>query len=171
MARIRSIRNRTKRGKKEVMDIDITSLLDILVILLVFLVMNYNAGGIEMVIPEGITLPNSTSKNINKPGVQIQVSPSKIWVDGKEVLSSENMPGRVYDQGGKRIIPLYDELVKIKEQVKNLAAQTEKANEFSGTANLVVDKTLKYSYVKKLMYTCAEAGFQKFQLVVLGEQE
>ena len=83
MSRKRSIRNKTRRGPKEVLDVDITSLLDILTILLVFLVINYNASGFEMLIPEGIELPSSTSKTINHSGVQVQVSPDRIWVESK----------------------------------------------------------------------------------------
>lgn len=170
MARNRSIRFRRRKNKKELFELDITSLLDILVILLVFLLRSYNSSGFEMNVPAGIELPNSVSQSINNPGVQIQVSPDKIYVDNKEVLDTENLPGRVYDHGGRRIIPLYNELVKKKEEVKSLALQTDKAKDFSGTANLIVDKSLKYSYVKKLMYTCAEAGFKEFKFVVLGQE-
>ena len=68
-----------------------------------------------MTVPDGITLPTSTSQSINTLGVMIQVSPSKIWVDDKEVLDSSQAPKRLYDQGKRRIIPLYNELVKNKK--------------------------------------------------------
>lgn len=170
MARNRSIRSQRKNRKNKLVDVDITSLLDILVILLVFLLKSYNTSGIEMNVPKGIELPLSNSQSINTAGVQIQVSKDKIWVDNKTILETENMPKVVYDQGGKRIVPLFNELIEKKEQIKNIARLESTAQKFSGLANLVIDKSIKYDYVKKVMYTCAEAGFKEFKFVVIAEE-
>jgi len=159
-----------KRTKKGIMEIDITSLLDILVILLIFLIKSYNSSGVTLNVPKGIELPSSGSESINTPGVLIQVSKDTIWVDSKTVLDTETLPKVIYDQGGRRIVPLYNELVKKKEEIKNLGKQAEQIKKFSGTANLVIDKSLKYSYVKKVMYTAAEAGFKEYKFVVLGQE-
>ena len=171
MARNRSIRNRKARGKKGIIELDITSMLDILVILLVFLLKSYNSSGVTLNVPEGITLPDSKSESLNTAGIMIQVSKDKIWVDSKTVLSSENMPKTVYDMQKRRIIPLYNELVKKKEAIKAISKQAPGAKKFSGIANLIIDKSLKYSYLKKIMFTCAEAGFRQYKFVVLGEDQ
>ncbi len=165
------IRKRIKRNKKDIIDVDITSLLDILVILLVFLLHSYNSSGIVINVPTGIELPTSISPTPSTSGVMIQVSASKIWVDNEEVLNSENLPSRTYDYGGRRIIPLFDKLVAIKNKVKEVEKSSPQAAKFSGVANLIVDKSLKYSYLKKIMFTCAEAGFKTYKFVVLGEEQ
>lgn len=166
----RQIRNRKRRKKNSLIDLDITSLLDILVILLIFLLKSYNTSNVTLTVPDGITLPSSNSQSINTLGVMIQVSPSKIWVDDKEVLDSSTPPKRLYDQGDRRIIPLYNELVRKKQEVENIALATKNAKPFSGVANLIVDKSLKYNYLKKLMYTCAIAGYKQYKFVVLGQE-
>ena len=170
MSRVRSIRNKRKREKKEPIDVDITSLLDILVILLVFLLKSYNSSGVTLTIPKGIELPLSKSQTLNNAGVMIQVSQDKIWVDTETILDSENPPSRIHDQGGRRIIPLYNELVKKKEHLMAVAKQAP-TKPFSGIANLIIDKSLKFSYVKKVMYTCAEAGFKEYKFVVMSEEQ
>ncbi len=164
------IRKRIKRQKKEPLDIDITSLLDILVILLVFLLHSYNTSNIVINVPSGIELPSSSSESPNTAGVMIQVSASKIWVDNEEVLNSEALPDRVYDYGGRRIVPLFDKLVQIKNRIKEVEKTAPNAQKFSGVANLVVDKSMKYSYLKKIMFTCAEAGFKTYKFVVMGQE-
>jgi biopolymer transport protein ExbD len=167
MARTRSIRHR--RGKKnKVFDIDITSLLDILTILLVFLLQSYNSSGVIINVPPGIELPRSASESMNNFGVNVQVSKSQIWVDDKEIVNTESAEtGKLFDEGGRRIVPLYNELVKIKETIKQSEKISPQAKKFSGIANLVVDKSLKYNYLKRVMYTCAAAGFKEFKFVVL----
>lgn len=170
MSRVRSIsgRGRTRR-KKKAFEIDITSLLDILVILLVFLIKNYNASGIVLNVPKGIELPTSKSQSLNTSGIIVQVSPTTIWVDDKIILESKKET-LAEDRTGRRIIALFNELVKKKEVIKQIEKSSPNAKKFSGVVNLVVDKTIKYSYIKKLMYTTAEAGFGKFKFVVMTEE-
>jgi biopolymer transport protein ExbD len=169
MSRKRFIRNRS-RGRKnsQVMDIDITSLLDILVIMLVFLLKSYNSSGIVLNVPKGITLPESKSITQNTSGVIVQVSPTTIWVDDQEIVNSEKT-GRSFDRGGRRIIPLFNELIKKKNLIKRIEKTSPNAQKFSGVVNLIVDKSIKYNVIKKLMYTCAEAGYKQYKFVVLGE--
>lgn len=157
-----------RRKKNQVFDIDITSLLDILTIILVFLLQSYNSSGVIINVPKGIELPRSASESLNNFGVNIQVSATQIWVDDTEVVNSELAEKRmVIDEGDRRIVPLYNELIKIKETIKQSEKLSPQAAKFSGVANLVLDKSLKYSYLKKVMYTCAQAGFKEFKFVVL----
>lgn len=166
----RSIRNRGRRGKKPLIDLDITSLLDILVIMLVFLLKSYNSTGIILNVPKDITLPSSNSQDINTSGVVVQVSPNTIWVDSEVILEKESPKGRIYDYGGRRIIPLFNELVRKKNLVKQVSQVTPEAAKFSGIVNLIVDKSIKYSEVKKVLFTAAEAGYKSYKFVVLGEE-
>lgn len=166
----RSIRNRGRRNKKGLIDLDITSLLDILVIMLVFLLKSYNATGVILNVPKDITLPTSNSQDFNTNGVVVQVSPETIWVDNEVILEKENPEGRVYDYGGRRIIPLFNELVKKKNLIKQVEKSTPEAQKFSGVINLIVDKSIKYSEVKKILFTAAEAGYKSYKFVVLGQE-
>ena len=121
-------------------------------------------------VPKEIDLPRSNSETLSTFGVNIQVSKSQIWVDDKEVVNTETTEtAQLFDEGGRRIIPLFNQLVKIKETIKQSEKLSPDANAFSGVANLVVDKSLKYSYLKRVMYTCAAAGFKEFKFVVMAE--
>jgi biopolymer transport protein ExbD len=164
----RSIRNRGKRKKPEVMDIDITSLLDILVILLVFLLKSYNSSGQVINVPKGVDLPISESQSISSSGTIVQVSPSSIWVDDKEVMIHRGTSISSYSDRGNRIIPLLTELRKKKAEIEKISNQAPKAKEFTGRINLLVDKTIKYSFLQRIMHTSASAGFSQFKFVVLG---
>jgi len=165
-----SLRKKRRRSTKAPMELDITSLLDILVIMLVFLLKSYNSSGIILNVPKGLKLPKSASQSINTSGVMIQVTPETIYVDDKVVLNTRKLPRRTYDRNGKRIIPLFNELVRKKDLVKRIKKSSKEAKPFSGVANLILDKSLKYSYIKKIMYTCAAAGYKSYKFVVLGEE-
>jgi len=115
----RSIRHRGKRKKRSVIDLDITSLLDILVIMLVFLLKSYNSSGLVLNVPKGIVLPKSESTQVNTSGVIVQVSRDTLWVDDKEVINFATTGPRLYlDQSGRRIHPLYNELIKKQKMIR-----------------------------------------------------
>ena len=126
--RNRQIRNRGRRRPRKVFDIDITSLLDILVILLVFLLKSYNSSGIILNVPKGITLPGSQSLKENTMGVVIQVSPDMIWVDDQEVLDRKNETKQDYDMyDERRIVPLFNKLVELKNTIKEVERSSPEA--------------------------------------------
>jgi biopolymer transport protein ExbD len=172
MSRNRSIRARKVIKATSTDDVDITSLLDILTILLLFLVAsNSFTGEVINVIPD-LTLAKSETRSPNQAGVIIQVSQKELWVDNIKLLDLEENDSQsiVFDQGGRRIVPLFNELVKKKDEINAINKEVPKAKEFSGIANLVFDEKLRYDLVKKVMYTAAEAGFVEYKFIVLGEQ-
>ena len=165
----RSLKRRFRKRQKTSFDVDITSLLDILVILLVFLLKSYNTTGVLYTIPKEISLPFSESQTPTQNGIVIQVSKSSIWVDDKKIYSTDkkDLDKEIYfSESNGEIIPLYDELVKKREQIQQIEQTTEDAQKFTGLVSLVIEKSLMYSDIKRVMATCANAGFMKFKLSV-----
>ena len=95
----------------------------------------------------------------------------KIWVDDKLVVNLNETAFDLFDKGGDRIIALYNELISKKDAIVLLAKQTEQANKFSGMINLIMDKSLSYQYIRKIMYTATEAGFKEFKFVVISNED
>lgn len=166
----RSIRKRKKRRKIAVLDLDITSLLDILVILLVFLLKSYNSSGVVFNVSKNIILPHSDSISLSNAGVMVQVSTDSIAVEEINLpTNGRGLNGLTTDMDGMRITSLYDELVKRKHTYKVVEKSVPEANKFSGIVNLLVDKSINYSFLKKVMFTCAEAGYKQYKFVVKGD--
>mgnify|MGYP003609033352 CR=1 FL=1 len=162
----KSIVSQSRRRNRKMIKLNLAAMLDIMIILLFFLIKNYSATGNVVRVPQDINLPLSESENNNTTGVHVQVSPTEIWVDDKAVVKVDDASSRAYDQDGRRIISLYDELVKRRETMMQIQKSSEEAPQFSGNVNLVIDKTIKYNYIKKILHTCAEAGFIKYKFVV-----
>lgn len=162
----RSIRSRMRRKMDPVSDLDMTSLLDIITILLVFLILSYNPNNIVFKIPGSVDPPTSETNDLNTEGVVVIVSATHIWVDGEPVLDPNSNTNRAYDHGGRRILPLFNELVRRREIIQRTEKTAPNAKKFSGQVNLIMDKSLKYSFLKKILYTTAEAGYGKYRMVV-----
>ncbi len=158
--------------KKKELDIDITSLLDILVILLVFLLKSYNPSDLKLDLTKNLELPESTSLLHGNQSVTIQVNKSRsVFINNKEI-------GRI-PKTGSNIKFLEKKLKEMKEQgdkelkefkSKNLSSVDKdllKSKERSNKQiNIVLDQTLSYSDMQKVMHASATAGFPKFKFIV-----
>jgi len=165
----RSIRSKRRKRKSSLLELEMTSLLDVITTLLIFLVFGYNSSGIEINVPKEITLPKSISKDFNHDAVKIMVAQDAIWVDAKKIIDLSKGDELSTDQEGRRIIPLFDELVAQKELIRATEKSSPRATKFSGLVNLIVDKSIKYSFVKKILYTTAEAGYKEYKFVVMSD--
>jgi biopolymer transport protein ExbD len=153
----------SKRAKKEPMEIDITSLLDILVILLVFLLKSYNASDLKLDLVKNLKVPDSKARKLGNHAVIIQVDQnSNVWV-GKRIIA------KIPSQGSE--IPELLELLKNKKEAEKakIAQETRSpASKVSKAVNLVFDKDTPYKSLQKIMHTSAIAGFTEFKFIVQG---
>ncbi len=165
-------RNQRRKERKKLFKLEMNSLLDILVILLVFLIRSYGSSETNIIIPKEIVVPFSKSLDMSHQAVIVQVSNDyQIWVDEKMVADLKADGKKAYDKTGRKIWALYDKLVENKVAVDDLAKQSEGAKKFTGLVNLIMDKQLPYRVIKEIMYTASEAGYKEFKFVVISEDE
>lgn len=200
MASTRSIRFRHQRINRNGDDIDITSLLDILTILLVFLIANNSFTGEIITVIDGLQPPQSESRDAIQAAIVVQMNKKELWVEGKKILDlgpttetqNGNQPDQqsvawvqksqqqLFDQGGRRIVGLYNELMQVNQSLalteKSIGQKSNEDLEKKLTTepkrrliSLVIDKDIPYQMIKKILYTAAEAGFEEYKLIVLGQ--
>ncbi|MEX0798089.1 MAG: biopolymer transporter ExbD [Bacteriovoracaceae bacterium] len=150
------MRKTFKRGrtKAEPMELDITSLLDILVILLVFLLKSYNATNLKLDLVEALSIPDSKARTLGAHAIMLQVDKrSDIWIEQKKVGSAKS---------GEKIDSLYD-FLKQKREIASVDGVSKPKS-----INLVLHKTLPYATMQRIMHTSALAGFTDFKFIVQG---
>ncbi len=166
----RSLRHRARKSKIGETEVDMTSLLDILVNILFFLLHNYNAAGFVESLPAQVTVPSSYTRQISTQGIMLVVSDNKIWIDNKEIFDFSQGSDDSYDQNGKKIKALYDHMKDLRYGIELEKKITYDKKTPAPMINLVADKTVSYDLIKKIMHTCGEAGFVQFKFVVTGEK-
>ena len=149
----------SKKREKQEVDVDITSLLDILTILLVFLLMSYNASDLKLELENKLVMADSEAREMTKFAPVIQVNKeSKVFLNNKEI-------GRLPASGEMRA--LTSELKKVREKTESdNAMKTYKQN--PDLVNLVFDKEMDYSIVQRVMHDSALAGYSQFKFIVKG---
>lgn len=170
--------NFRKRKKKD-LDVDITSLLDILVILLVFLLKSYNPTDLKLEVVKNLTLPHSDAKDLGNKAIIVQVNKDrKVFVDHKEI-------GYIDSLSSSTISPLLEKLKEYKKQEEESIKEMETrapAGNFSKDllstkkgnlkkVNIVLDKGLPYAVLRQVMHTAAMAGYPEFKFIVQGQYQ
>lgn len=148
--------NKKGRHKKEEMDLDITSLLDVLVILLVFLLKSYNASDLKINLVKDLVVPKSDARVLGEHAIIVQVdSKKKIYVNKEEV-------GYAFGAGQNNA--LLERLNKLRSEISSDLAESKKDKKI----NLVFDEKISYKEMKSVMHTSAMAGYTEFKFIVQG---
>jgi biopolymer transport protein ExbD len=148
-----------RKREREAVDVDITSLLDILTILLVFLLKSYNASDLKLDLTKGLEMADSDSKHMTRFAPVVQVNKeAKVFLNNKEIgrLPASGEMG-VLTQRLKEERSMMESLYKAKNHKVNL-----------DLVNLVFDKDMDYQIVQRIMHDSALAGFSQFKFIVRG---
>ncbi|MEK7680338.1 MAG: biopolymer transporter ExbD [Deltaproteobacteria bacterium] len=158
--------SKKRRAKQEEPPtLSLTSMMDMLVSILFFLLMSYSAEGEVFTHTQGLKMPISISTVKLKPRYLIQVTTDAIIAEGASVTDVESAL-----KGGDLLIkPLYDALSKNTERVKFLA-QNNPSFKFTGEVIIQGDKSLPFALLKKIMFTSGQAGYSGISLAVITNE-
>lgn len=148
-----------RRKEREAVDVDITSLLDILTILLVFLLKSYNASDLKLDLQKGIEMPSSDAREMTRFAPVIQVNKeAKVFLNNKEI-------GRLPASGEMQSLTSALKLEKAKTEESN---RTKKQQYNAELVNLIFDRDMDYQVVQRVMNDSALAGYSQFKFIVKG---
>lgn len=150
-----------RHKEREAVDVDITSLLDILTILLVFLLKSYNASDLKLDLQKGVEMADSDAREMTRYAPVIQVNKeAKVFLNNKEI-------GRMPASGE---MPVLTEALKKARAGIEADNKKKPANQQTNMemVNLVFDKDMDYAIVQRVMHDSALAGYSQFKFVVKG---
>lgn len=138
--------------------LSLVSLMDIFTILVFFLMVN--ASDVQVLQNnKDIQLPESVSEETAKDNLIITINNKSVIVGGRRVA----MVGEVIANPNIIIQELNDEL---EYQATKRLELTEEELAYGRGINIMADKSVPYSLLKKIMQTCASAGYTNISLAV-----
>jgi len=183
----RAIRGRGRRKRMSSgFELQLTSLMDVFVIILVFLLKSYSASTNNLATVPGIKLPLTGSPDNPPDSLQVIITPEAMTFENDRILdfvqtaadAGSTQGGYAFkstdiDEGGRRVIPLYDALMKARDKAELLRAKSAKRDAngqplpFEGELAIQADKRVEYDTIRKIMYTAGAAGYKVFRFIAM----
>ena len=141
-------------------DLNLTSMVDMLTILVVFLLQTFSASGELLTVSKNIVLPEAQNfKDLERAEV-IGISRESVTLAGRPVANAEELEKE--STVDWKISELHDQLVTLKNNYKLL----HPSEEFPGMVIVQCDKGVDFKIVKKVLYTCGIAGYRNVNFAV-----
>jgi len=149
-----SKRNPGNRDNSSTFKPQLTSLVDVMTILLVFLIKSFSAEGNLITTSGDLKLPDSRSQESVRLISSIKITRGTICIDDKVITEIEN----IERSDSMMISELYSVL------------STDK--KYTGKNELMIesDRETPFEIIKKVMYTCSQAGKTDFTILALREE-
>lgn len=163
--------SKIKKHKSELeVGLNLTSMMDMFTIILVFLIKNYSTEGQLITPSDFLHLPYSNIQKAPEKGLDVIVSKQLIMVNNEPVVPMtdvvKNDPA-VMDRGV--IKPLREKLLYFSSQSKKM--EVDYGIKFSGKVTIQGDKELPYSELVKVIRTCGLADYPNLRLVVYRQTD
>jgi biopolymer transport protein ExbD len=156
-----------KVKKQEEAGLIITSLIDVFVIVLVFLLRSVSSEGSLMTSADNLVLPMSQrSKTPTEVSLTIIGDQKHITVDDKVLMNTDD----VQKQDSLLVKPVLDLLTKKREEERK-AEVLGLIKEATGKVVVQFDKNTPYNIVTKVMATCGYAGYNNIKFAVTKKNE
>lgn len=178
-------RLKKRRGKAfksvQVREINLVAMMDMMTIILVFLLKSYSGSALSL---DAANLDYTESTNSAAPEDAIKLSVTKLSGNKKtpEIVIGDNETVIKLDppflkkmetaasQRQFLIKELYEPLKAKADQAKHEATRI-KDKKFEGNILIVADKETPYWFVTQILYSAAEAGYDKYNLVSIKKNE
>lgn len=142
----------------------LTSMMDMMTIILVFLIKNLDAEGQLITQAENLILPVSTSKVQPKEvSLSVVVDANYVVVDNKKIAPVQE----VMDQSDLLIASVDTVLKERRETEKEYALRAGLPADEPGNIIIQIDKNIPYDVMYKVMATCGFSGYTNIAFAVM----
>ncbi|MGV3619192.1 MAG: ExbD/TolR family protein [Archangium sp.] len=159
-------KRRDREAEGEIKELNITAMMDLMTIILVFLIKSFSASSITVTASEDVRPPMSTARATPKDTVAITVTPRSIMVGDKRKVELTQGAVKSGDAQGKLILPLDAALKKEVEKLKYIAERNPNAP-FNREVSIIGDKRISYDLLSSVLYTAGQNELENFRFIVL----
>lgn len=159
-------KRKEREAAGEIKELNITAMMDMLTILLVFLLKSFASSSVALTASEDVRPPVSSTRATPKDTVAVTITPRSILVGDKQVLRLEN--GQIPKEAlqGRLVAPLDVQLKKEVDKLKYIAERNPAAV-FSHELSVIGDKKVPYDVLLTVLYTAGQNELENYRFVVL----
>ncbi|RKH65946.1 ExbD/TolR family protein [Corallococcus aberystwythensis] len=159
-------KRKEREAASEVKELNITAMMDMMTIILVFLLKSFASSSAAITASEDVRPPVSSTRATPKDTVAITITPKNILVGDREVVRLKD--GRIPEAQlqGRLVLGLDAQLKKEVTKLKYIADHNPAAP-FSHELSVIADKMVPYDLLLTVLYTAGENELQNYRFIVL----
>ena len=156
-----------------VKELNITPMMDMMTIILVFLLKSFSSSANAITFDSNLQIPASSTMLAAREAISITITKNVVLVEGDAIAPINQ--GKVDPtlkrdgENGYYITPLVETLEKLHRREQKVAELTSEA--FDSQLMVVADSGTPYRLLTEILYSCGQAGYQNYRLVVLKASE
>lgn len=147
-------------------DLNLTSMIDFLTVVVIFLLMSFAASGELASIQSGLQLPDAANTRVLERAPIIAVTKDVITLDvggtGRRIADVPSLMRESGASGDWRI----ENLVQDLETLKRNWSMIHPREPFPAAVVLQADRSIDFRVLKKIMYSAAQAGYANISFLV-----
>jgi biopolymer transport protein ExbD len=158
-------RRHERAAEGEIKELNITAMMDMMTIILVFLIKSYASSAVTMTASEDLKPPISTTRLTPKDTIAVTITPKHVMVGDKSQVNLENGTLRASDLSGRLIVPLD---AALKKQVEKMKLIEERGGTvFSHELTVIGDKHIQYDLLMSVLYTAGQNELENYRFIVI----
>jgi biopolymer transport protein ExbD len=162
----RVLAKRFNRGKKGgYASIMLTSLIDVMTIMVIFLLMNFSANGEVLYMSKDIKLPDAYHGAMIERAPVIAVSADAVTFDGRMLLGTSNL-----EKGDVLNVPELEDALRDEKRRYEQIHANDPDHPFRGLVNVQADRRIPFKVIKRVMFACNQSGFGNINFAALSRE-
>src|SRR4051812_48756032 len=154
------------RGKKSgYAGLMLTSLVDMMTIIVIFLLMNFSANGEVLYMSKDIKLPDAYHGAQLERAPVISVSADAVTFDGKMLLSTGDL-----EKGDVLNVPELEDALRDEKRRYEQIHANDPDHPFKGLVNVQADRRIPFKVIKRVMFACNQSGFGNINFAALSRE-
>jgi len=159
-----------RKKKRRSANLNITSMMDMFTIILVYLIKSYNGDPATITPSANMDLPTSTAMTKPIIATKIMVTKTHLLINEK-VVTNLNSDKKVEASGleGFYISELGNKLKKAREKKEKLSQFNDNIK-FEGKALIIADQTVPFETIRNIMFTAGQESYDNFKFAVIKRE-
>ncbi len=170
-ARLRRERRKVRERAGEIKELNITAMMDMMTIILVFLLKSYSASALSVSQTESLKLAQSTTQLGPQDNINVTISLDEVAVNDRPAVRVRNgvISAGDRDEKGYLVPPVLQALKREVEKQKYIARYNPKAP-FTGRVNVIADRRIPYRTLMEVLYTAGQAELGEYKFMVMKSE-
>jgi biopolymer transport protein ExbD len=168
---LRRARRRARGRAEEVRELNITAMMDMMTIILVFLLKSYSASSLNVNFSDRLRIPQSTAQVQPQDNVNVTISLGEVAVNDRAVVRVERgLIPAAEKEGGRPdafyVGAIHEALRREVDRQKYIAQYNPRAP-FTGRLNVIADRRIPYRTIMEVLYTAGQAELGEYKFMVM----